>query len=117
MLTGAPVINYRVQATDQANLWKLLAQGTAMGFPMTIDTTGSEAEHENDCGITINHAFAIVSSFELKDEKREKVLHRMVMIRNPRSLSFFSDKWNSKDTMSWSDDFVSQVPFGFNPLE
>ena len=39
------------------------------------------------------------------------------MIRNPRSLNFFSDKWNYKDSRSWSDDFVKQVPFGFNPLE
>lgn len=78
-----------------------------MEFPTTIDTQGSKSSHENTCGVTINHAFAILASFELKDEAREKVLHKMIMIRNPRSLNFFSDKWNYRDTRSWSEDFIS----------
>jgi hypothetical protein len=36
------------------------------------------------CGLTINHSYAVLSSFELKDEDGNEV-HKMVMMRNMRN--------------------------------
>ena len=80
-----------------------------------MQSSDEDAHHENDCGITYQHAFAVLSAFELKDENGESA-HKMVMVRNPRNLHFYDGKWNTKDTYSWTRHFIDQVPFGINPL-
>ena len=41
----------------------------------------------------------------------------MVMIKNPRQETNYYGKWNNKDSVSWTSEFISQVPYGINPLE
>ena len=38
-------------------------------YPMTadVDTDYGNANHENICGLTMDHAFAILAAFQLKD--------------------------------------------------
>ena len=75
----------------------------------------SDPWHENMCGLTMRHAFAILAAFELKGED-QKVVHRLIMIRNPRNINHYFGKWNNRDTFSWNPNFIKQVPFGYDPL-
>ena len=43
--------------------------------------------------------------------------HKIHMIRNPRGETGYFQKWNSKDTFSWTDEFRAQVPYGIDPLK
>jgi hypothetical protein len=87
--------------SDQ-QIWHEMKTGFDSNYTQTIDTLSLHGGgHENDCGITYQHAYAILAAFELKDEDGN-VAHRMVMIRNPRKLHFYDGKWNTKDRYSWT---------------
>lgn len=44
----------------------------------------------------------------------DDVTHKMVMVRNPWGITYYSDEWNSEDDR-WTDDLVSQVPLDVDP--
>ena len=48
---------------------------------MGFSTEGDDDSKKNDCGITANHAFSLVTIFNLNHGGKT---HNMVMIRNPR---------------------------------
>ena len=48
------------------------------------------------CGLTLNHAYAILAAFELKN-KDGFVEHQLIMIRDPRNINYYDEKWNKKD--------------------
>ena len=110
-LTGAPVFHYTVSDLDDITIWSLIKSGHDSGYIMTTGTSG----YLNDCGVPAAHAYAIISAFFLRD-KHGRVVHRMLMIRDPKGKDTYQDKWNSKDKSSWTHDFISQVPRGINPL-
>ena len=47
-------------------------------------------------GLTLNHAYAILAAFELKN-KDGFVEHQLIMIRDPRNINYYDEKWNKKD--------------------
>lgn len=40
--------------------------------------------------------------------------HKMIMVRNPWGITYYSGEWNSDDTR-WTDALVAQVPLGVDP--
>ena len=41
-------------------------------------------------------------------------VHKMYLMRNPWSITFYSSDWNADDPR-WTDELVAQVPFGIDP--
>ena len=70
-----------------------------------IGTEYKDPWHENMCGLTMRHAFAILAAFELKDDNGN-VKHKLVMIRNPRNINHYYGKWNNKDSFSWKPEYI-----------
>ena len=50
-------------------IWHYIKTAFDLNYTQTIDTQSTkEFGHENDCGITYQHAYAILAAFELRDE-------------------------------------------------
>jgi hypothetical protein len=102
LLTGAPVFRYGVADLDDITIWSLIKSGHDSGYAMTTGTSG----YINDCGVSAAHAYSILSAFFLRDQ-HGRVAHRMLMIRDPTGNDTYQDKWNSKDTSSWTPEFIA----------
>lgn len=74
MLTGAPVLTYTAAFMGHEEIYKVIKEGHDKGYPMIIGVAGADSQHENQCGVTEQHAFSILAAFDLVD-KNGKLAH------------------------------------------
>lgn len=44
----------------------------------------------------------------------DSVAHKMLLIRNPWGITYYTDTWNANDT-NWTDALAAQVPLSVDP--
>jgi hypothetical protein len=113
MLTGVPVYDFPTANTTLESTWFHLQHGTKMSFPMTALTHVADWKRDIHCGVTENHAYSILTSFELSLNDGQKF--RLLMMRNPRSEVNYYGRFNAYDQFDWDEYTLAQVPFGIDP--
>ena len=62
---------------------------------------GSGTSSKNKCGLVTNHAYTILSAFNMIDVN--KVTYSCLLIRNPWGVeNYYNQSWNAKDT-KWTN--------------
>ncbi len=83
-LTGYPIYTARHEKTSMEEMWKLLVESQAKGFPMVGSScepdTKELAEKYESLGLVSSHAYTILS---VKEEIGTKRRQRLVQLRNP----------------------------------
>jgi len=108
-LLGVPTISYNIYSLktqyDLDYIWDEFEEMQRTLGILHITSTDSGADNTvNNCGMTLSHAFPIISLFPLKDILGN-ISHRMLMIRDPRGTrahTASTKKWNVNDTISWN---------------
>lgn len=71
-------------------------------FAASTSKTTEDDQKVNECGITGQHAFPVISYVYLYDG--DVISHRLFMMRDPRGMyahTRSNKKWNANDTQSW----------------
>lgn len=120
-ITGAPTFTYSTEdicttgcaedAITPEYVFNILEQANDADYPMSAGTTGGADTGRNDCGIATGHAYSILEPFTLTVGDVET---QMLLMRNPWGTTDYSAAWFSEDA-NWTDDLVSQVPWGVDP--
>lgn len=105
LLTGAPSFEYSLHRFEDDELWDKLHNAYLSEYHISLGTYGQTHEL-NKCNIRELHAFSLLASFYLRNDKGE-ILHRMHMVRDPTSETKFSLRWNSDDYYRWKDKMKS----------
>lgn len=113
-LIGSPVFRYYTASENASTAFARIKQANALNYVLAAGTTGSGDTYMNSCGIAESHAYSIITTFEL--ESGGTVDHYLYMVRNPWGISTYNGPWNQGDTANWTSNYISQVPFGVDPL-
>jgi hypothetical protein len=116
-LTGVPIFRYKLAEYDEDadSLWDTLYSNHQSGYFLGTTTSGSNNQLLNPYGLSQGHSFAILSVFPLRNKFNE-IAHKMYMLKNPWGKETYQGKWNHRDRKNWKDEYISQVPYGINPI-
>ena len=113
-MLGCPVFTYWTSEQDPEATWRYLRELDEIGeFVIGSATAGDSDSTVNSYGVTNAHAFSIISVFPLNNEFGIEQ-HRLYMVRNPWSNTYYSGNFRSSDP-AWTDDFKAQIPYGVDP--
>ena len=73
-------------------------------YIMGATTASTGNNNVNSCGVSLSHAYSILSAFEMTDASGTK--HKCLLMRNPWGYTQYSFTW-SKDDPNWTDQLVS----------
>lgn len=117
-LVGAPVFrfdsDYQLDADGNlafSEVWTSMKAADDLNYLLSAETTGVDTKR-NECSVVAGHAYTVIAVFELKTGST--VDHQMYMVRNPWGSSKYAKDWMHNDT-KWTDDYLSQVPYGIDP--
>jgi hypothetical protein len=103
-LLGCPVFTYFSSEQEAESTWRYLrALDEAGEFVIGAATTGASDTTWNSYGVANAHAFSVISVFPLLDEFGVEQ-HRLYMVRNPWSNTYFNGDFRSQDS-KWSSHF------------
>jgi hypothetical protein len=77
----------------------LLTAANNANYAMGAGTSGGLDTSINDCGIAFGHAYSILETFLMNFEGTDI---KMVLMRNPWGVTFYSSDWNHSDAR-WTD--------------
>ena len=112
-ILGVPSsIDYMKSFRDDDKLWSLMKSSYDSKYPMGLSTEGDDDSKKNECGVTKNHAFGVLSVFHLDHGGKT---HSLVIARNPRHKEEYKLEFNHNDLI-WNDNEARrQVPFNIDP--
>ena len=114
-LIGAPAFRYTATTLDTVDeIFRMIEAADELNYIMGCDTSGHGDDSDvNVCGLATSHAYSLLTAFTMTDSEGET--HDMVVIRNPWGTTVDSAGRGYKDHTNWTDDLVSQVPYGLDP--
>lgn len=97
-IVGAPVFLYKTDKIGSVNglsvtgVFDLLTQTNTAKYPASFATAGTNDSGRNACGIAESHAYSILEVFKMTDSSN--VEHKMLMMRNPWGIGYYTGLWN-----------------------
>jgi hypothetical protein len=107
-LAGVPVFTYWgeeiINDKEALNLWQLMHAADKLNFIIAASVYKTVAGLTNTCGMVQGHAYSMIAAFEMTEANGTK--HKMYLMRNPWSLTYYSSDWNPNDSR-WTNALVA----------
>ena len=83
----------------------MITDAVAHKYLIGVDTNGSTL-----FGLPGSHAYTVMGAYPIKDAAG-KVVARLMHVRNPWAMDYYSGPWNDGDTTRWTAANKAQVPY------
>lgn len=112
-ILGVPSsIDYMVSFHSNQDVWNFVKKSFVSNYPIGFSTDGDDDSQKNECGVTKNHAFALITMFTIFENGKH---HQLIMLRNPRHETNYDKEFGYSDPI-WNDPRIrNQVPFNIDP--
>lgn len=112
IMCGAPSYDYLCSGYTAPELFKLLSEAHKKGYICGAGTSGGGSDRvRSSLGLSESHAYAILGTYELRNEETGEVEWELIELQNPWRFEMYEGPFCDKDKIHWTDNYKRQVPF------